>query len=132
VSPEKSILVVDNDVMLLQLVRESLSALLDCQVDSTPSPEYAFELVLRRRYDLLIFDLKMPELDGVMLHTLLSKVFALRRSDDSVLPPTLLMSGEATTPRAQEFLRTPGVRGLLPKPFTIDRLIDRVAPLIGA
>lgn len=125
----KKILVVDDDVSVLRLVRESLTALLKCNVDTTPSPEYAFKLILRRNYDLLIFDFAMPDLDGAVLYSLLSTVFETVMPRDRKLPPLILMSGHGSNKRAQELLRQPGVRGLLAKPFTIERLVDKVSEL---
>lgn len=121
-----SILVVDDDVLILRLVRESLTVLMDCAVDTTTSPEYAFELILKRPYDLLIVDFSLPRIDGAMLYLLVSKLFAIQPPEGRTLPPLLLISGHAEEKRAQELLREPGVRGLLAKPFTIELLIDRV------
>ncbi len=128
----KRLLVVDDDVIILRLVRESLTPLLDCEVDTTPSPEYAFELVLKKPYDLLIFDFSMPGIDGAILYSLISKLYSIKPPHDHKLPPLVLLSGHASEKRAQELLREPGVRGLIPKPFTIDRLLETVSKLIGA
>jgi DNA-binding NtrC family response regulator len=125
----KKILVVDDDVSILRLVRESLTALLNCEVDTTPSPEYAFELILKKHYDLLIFDFAMPSIDGALLYSLLAKVFETVMPKDRKLPPMILMSGHGAHKRAQDLLRQPGVRGLLAKPFTIERLVDKVSEL---
>ena len=125
----KKILVVDDDAVILRLVRESLTALLGCEVDTTPNPEYAFELVLRKQYDLLIFDYLIPGVDGPALYALLSKVFAITPPTGRKLPPLILMSGYAAQKKAQEFLREPGVRGLLAKPFSIERLVEKVCAL---
>jgi len=125
-------LVVDDDVAILRLVRETLTALLTCEVDTTPSPEYAFELVLKKHYDLLIFDFAMPTMDGAVLYSLLSVVFDTLVPKEQKLPPLILMSGYGANKRAQELLRQPGVRGLLAKPFTIERLVDKVSELARA
>jgi CheY-like chemotaxis protein len=125
----KKILVVDDDVSTLRLVRETLTALLHCEVDTTPSPEYAFELVLKKKYDLLLFDFAMPTMDGAVLYTLLSVVFDTVMPKERKLPPLILMSGYGANKRAQDLLRQPGVRGLLAKPFTIERLVDKVSEL---
>lgn len=130
-NPQKSILVIDDDVLILRLVRESLTALLDCAVDTTPSPEYAFELVLRKPYDLLIVDFALPRIDGAMLYSLVSQVFAVNPPEGRPRPPMLLISGYSTQPRAQELLREPGVRGVLAKPFTIDLLVSKVSDVLG-
>ena len=121
----KRILMVDDDVALLRIVREALSACLRCEIDSSPKPEYGFELALKKTYDLLIFDFQMPMIDGAMLFFLIGKVYNNARPPRTV-PPLLLVSGKADEARAQELLKEPGVRGLIAKPFAINRLLDKV------
>ena len=121
----KRILIVDDDVTLMRVTREALTSLLRCDVDTSPKPEYGFELMLKRSYDLLIFDFSMPMIDGAMLFFLIGKVYDSAQPP-RVVPPLLLISGRGDEERAQELLREPGVRGLIPKPFAINRLIERV------
>jgi len=121
----KRILLVDDDVALMRVVREALTSLLRCDVDTSPSPEYAFELALKKRYDLFIFDFSMPMIDGTMLFFLIGKVYN-HLSPPRNVPPLLLVSAKGEDKRAQELLREPGVRGLLPKPFAINRLVQKV------
>ena len=47
-SPVKKILVVDDDVGLLRVIREALTSFLRCEVDTSPNPEYGFELALKK------------------------------------------------------------------------------------
>ena len=122
----KQILVVDDDVGILRLVRETLTSFLDCSVDTSPDAAYGFELALRKNYGLFIFDFAMPVLDGALLYGLLTRVYELALDPPRTAPPLLLMSGHGEQARAQSLLREPGVRGLLSKPFTIERLLDRV------
>jgi len=117
-------------VVILRLVRESLTALLQCEVDTTPNPEYAFELMLKKSYDLMVFDFSMPGIDGAILYSLISKVYEVNPPPGQKLPPLILMSGHASQKRAQELLREPGVRGLLAKPFSIEKLVARVSALL--
>ena len=125
------ILVVDDDVVVLRLVREAVAGLLGCEVETTPSPQYGFELVLKKPYDLLIFDFSMPGVDGAVLYQLLGRVFAVNPPEGRRLPPVLLMSGDAAQRKAQEFLREPGVRGLLAKPFSIEKLTEKITGSLG-
>ncbi len=127
----KKILVVDDDVVILRLVRESLTSLLGCEVDTTPNPEYAFEMVLRKQYDLLIFDYLLPSVDGPTLYALLSKVYAINPTAGRKMPQLILMSGHAAPTKAQECLREPGVKGLLAKPFSIERLVEKISALLN-
>lgn len=122
---------VDDDVVILRLVREALTSLVQCEVETTPNPEYAFELILKQPFDLLIFDFSMPGIDGGVLYGLVSKLYTIRPPHaSSKVPPLILMSGHAAQKKAQELLREPGVRGLLAKPFSIERLVEKVTSLL--
>lgn len=121
----KRILMVDDEVALLRLVREALAASFVCEVDTSPKPEYGFELALKKQYDLFIFDFQMPMIDGAMLFFLIGKVYD-NAQPPRIVPPLLLISGKADEARAQELLKEPGVRGLVAKPFAMNRLLDKV------
>jgi response regulator RpfG family c-di-GMP phosphodiesterase len=69
----------------------------------------------------------MANLDGAALYSMISKLFAIHPPGGRLLPPMLLLSGFASQPRARELLRSPGVRGLVSKPFNIEYLVDQVA-----
>ena len=120
----KRILMVDDDVTLLRIVREALISYLRCEVDTSPKPEYGFELALKKTYDLLIFDFQMPMIDGAMLFFLIGKVYNNAQPPRDV-PPLLLVSGKADEDRAQELLKEPGVAGLIAKPFAMNRLLEK-------
>ena len=122
--PAKRILMVDDDVALLRIVREALTSCLRCAVDTSPNPEYGFELALKKTYDLFIFDFSMPMIDGAMLFFLIGKVYD-NAAPPRVVPPLLLISGKADEKRAQELLKEPGVRGLIAKPFSVNRLMEK-------
>ncbi len=121
----KRILMVDDDVALLRIVREALTACLRCEVDTSPQPEYGFELALKKTYDLLIFDFQMPMIDGAMLFFLIGKVYNNAQPPRTV-PPLLLVSGRGDEDRAQELLKEPGVSGLVAKPFAVNRLLEKI------
>ncbi len=121
----KRILMVDDDVALLRIVREALTACLRCEVDTSPQPEYGFELALRKTYDLFIFDFQMPMIDGAMLFFLIGKVYN-NAQPPRMVPPLLLVSGKGDEGRAQELLKEPGVAGLVAKPFAINRLLEKI------
>ena len=118
------ILMVDDDVALLRVVREAFTTCLRCEVDTSPKPEYGFELALKKRYDLFIFDFQMPMIDGAMLFFLIGKVYN-NLQPPRIVPPLLLVSGKADEERAQELLKEPGVRGLVAKPFSMNRLLQK-------
>ena len=121
----KRFLMVDDDVALLRVVREALVATLECEIDTSPKPEYAFELALKKKYDLFLFDFQMPMIDGAMLFFLIGKVYQNVEPIRDI-PPLILVSGQADEKRAQELLKEPGVAGLIAKPFAINRLVEKI------
>ncbi len=121
----KKILIVDDDVALMRVTREALTSFLNCEVDTSPKPEYGFELALKKSYDLFIFDFSMPMIDGAMLFFLIGKAYE-NTAPPKPLPPLLLISGRGDEERAQELLHEAGVRGFIPKPFAINRLLEKV------
>ena len=121
----KRILIVDDDVGLMRVTREALTSFLRCEVDTSPKPEYGFELALKKNYDLLIFDFSMPMIDGAMLFFLIAKAYENAHPPRSI-PPLLLVSGRGDERRAQELLKEPGVRGFIAKPFAINQLLEKV------
>jgi CheY-like chemotaxis protein len=124
-SEPKRILIVDDDVALMRVMREAITSFLRCEVDTSPKPEYGFELALRKTYDLMMFDFSMPMIDGAMLFFLIGKVYN-HSVPPRIVPPLLLVTGKGEEKRAQELLQEAGVRGLVPKPFAINRLIEKV------
>ncbi len=121
----RRVLVVDDDTAILRIMRETLQNFLQCEVDTSPKPEYAFELALKKTYDLMIFDFSMPLIDGTLLFQLISTVYE-NASPARTVPPLLLVSGQGGDARAQELLKEARVCGFLPKPFTINRLLEKV------
>jgi DNA-binding NarL/FixJ family response regulator len=108
------------------LVVEALRSRFHCEVDATPNPEYGFELALKKRYRVFVFDFSMPMIDGAMLFTLLGKVYN-HVNPPIVVPPLILISGRGDEARAQELMKEAGVRGFLPKPFAMNRLMEKIS-----
>ncbi len=124
--PEKKrVLIVDDDTAVLRIMREALQSFLHWEIDTSPKPEYGFELALKKNYDLMIFDFSMPMIDGTLLFLLISKVYE-NSTPPRKVPPLLLVSGQGSDERAQDLLKEARVRGFLAKPFTINRLIEKV------
>src|SRR5947207_6862749 len=88
-SESKRILIVDDDVALMRVMREALTSMLRCEVDTSPKPEYGFELALKKTYDLMLFDFSMPMIDGAMLFFLIGKVYN-NATPPRIVPPLLL------------------------------------------
>ena len=121
----KRVLIVDDDLSVLRLIRDALQNILHWEVDTSPNPEYGFELALKKTYHLMIFDFSMPMIDGALLFELISKVYE-NSTPPRGMPPLLLISGQGSDERARELRREARVTGFLPKPFTINQLLEKV------
>ena len=74
----------------------------------------------------MIFDFSMPMIDGTLLFLLISKVYENSFAARGSCRRCLLVSGQGADERAQELLKEARVRGFLAKPFTINRLLEKV------
>ena len=101
----------DDDSAILRLLEAALAA--EFEVVTTADPLHARDLIHERRFDLHLYDLAMEGLPGLDLLQL-----TLAASADATV---VLMTGEATVPRAVEALRS-GATDLLLKPLRFDEL----------
>ncbi|OQY03379.1 MAG: DNA-binding response regulator [Desulfobacteraceae bacterium 4572_123] len=61
----ETILIVDDEVDMLNLLKRSLEPDLKCRVDTVPSAEEALKELEVNTYDLILVDMKMPGMDGM-------------------------------------------------------------------
>jgi len=108
------ILVVDDDQGALDLMVDSLRAD-GHDVDASGNGFEALRLLGRQCYDLIVSDLKMPEVDGPSLYS------AVTSRWPSNPPHFLFVSGLANTSAYEGFLKVIHAP-LLPKPFKVGAL----------
>ncbi len=123
-SPKPRVLAVHEDVGTLRLIRETFVEFTECEVDTSPNAEYAFELALQRSYALLIFNLTQPVLPGELLYGLISKAYTHCHEGARTAPPVVYVLESLVAGRAAELQRDARVRGVLGKPLTIDRILE--------
>ncbi|MDR1214784.1 MAG: response regulator transcription factor [Propionibacteriaceae bacterium] len=116
--PSPSLLLVEDDPALAAITAEVLSEVY--RVDQAASGEAALELALRRHYDLMVVDRRLPGLDGVSL------VRAIRRAH--VTTPVLLLTALGTVEQRVEGLDG-GANDYLVKPFDFEELLARLRAL---
>lgn len=111
------ILVVDDEL----IVRDSLKELLEDErysVDMAESGAVALERLSGQKYNLMLLDIKMPDMDGVT---------ALRKAKETFPDLTvLMMTAYATIETAVEAMKI-GAADYLLKPFETDALIPKIA-----
>lgn len=119
------ILLVDDDPMITQLIVDMLS-LDGYDIDTAPNGITALEKVQGRlRYDLILTDLHMPELDGAGLYRELA-----RRQTHPRLK-IIFLTGTAGTSEAHRLVQETGLPLLL-KPFNVVELQELVRKVLAA
>lgn len=118
----KRILVVDDEMPLAGLIAEILSAE-GHRVDTAPNGLAALARVEQNEYDLILSDLRMPELDGPGFYRELER----RRPD--LLARIAFVTGSAQTGNMEEFLEKTGVP-ILYKPFRMEQLTKLTSELL--
>ena len=109
------VLLVEDDAALATAVTE---ALVDAgfRVDRAADGQDALTRVARRRYDLLIGDLKMPRTDGPALYR------RILDTTPALAGRLIIVTGDAQSAEAERFLRESRCRWLA-KPFRLDALL---------
>ncbi|MCG8358047.1 MAG: PAS domain S-box protein [Kiloniellales bacterium] len=117
------VLVVDDE----DDVRETLCELLETlghDVTTARSGNEALALIDDGRFDLVLSDLRMPDLDGPSFFE------ALREHGHDLARRTAFVTGDALSPSARRFLERSG-RPCLEKPFTPEQVRALIATLVG-
>jgi DNA-binding NtrC family response regulator len=112
-----SILVVDDEPDLLELLKRSLEPDLDCHVSTASSGKKAFALFSKNSFDLVLLDMKMPEMDGMELLELIRRT----NPDQTVI----MMTAYGNIDTAVNAMRN-GAYDFITKPFDHDALLVRL------
>ncbi|UCD17935.1 MAG: response regulator [Candidatus Zixiibacteriota bacterium] len=116
----KSILIVDDELLIRDLLYDFFTER-NWQVSVADSAEKGLELLKIRRFQIVVVDLKMPEVDGI---DFLKKVKTI-----SPAIPTILMTGFPSLESAVEALRLK-VDDYVIKPFNINRLYKTIDSIV--
>lgn len=116
---KKRILVVDDETTICQLCQRVLTAD-GFEVDTVYDSTVARSMIVKREYDLYLFDIKMPVTSGRQLYEWLQKTYPDWASR------VLFITGSSIGKETEGFLQGTG-RPVLFKPFTTDELKEKVA-----
>ena len=121
-SLQTRVLVVDDETELADVMREMLESA-GYEVATAESGAIALEMLATARFDAIVSDLRMPNMDGAGLWREVSARHPhLARS-------MLFVTGDTLSPDAREFLRS-ACCASLDKPFSKNNLLARVAELL--
>ena len=118
------ILLVDDDPVITQLIIDMLS-LDGHDVDTAPNGIAALNKVQRRRYDLILTDLHMPELDGVGLYR------ELGRRQAHPQHKIIFLTGTTGVSEAHRIVKEAGLP-MLRKPLNLVELLALVRKVLDA
>lgn len=113
------VLVVDDEPAICSLLESELGRR-DIEVETTSNPEKALERLKENPVDVVLTDIKMPEMDGL---TLLRRIKTVRPNCE-----VIVMTAFASVETAREALKC-GAVDYLTKPFSVRR---EVIPLLEA
>ncbi len=108
------ILVVDDEPEIAALLAEMLSAD-GHEVETAANGVMALERLRKRAYDLIVSDIKMPELDGPGLYR------ELERCHPGLLRRIIFLTGDTLGPQTAEFLEQTGAP-MLSKPLVLEEV----------
>jgi CheY-like chemotaxis protein len=129
--PQRRVLIVDDEVMVGELLQDMLR-LMGYTPEYCISPVEALERIERERFDLILSDYRMPEMDGQDFYR------QVRQTDPSSASRMIFLTGDAACDETQFFLRSTGNTHLA-KPFhfnkvkqTLDEEIERHSQRLAA
>jgi DNA-binding NtrC family response regulator len=113
----ESILIVDDELDMLQLLKRSLEPDLKCIVTTAPSARVALEMLAASSFDLVLADIKMPGIDGLELLELIKR--------DHPDLTVIMMTAYGHIDMAVEAMKS-GAYDFITKPFDHDALVLRL------
>ena len=123
VSTVKRILIVDDEPAICQFCQRVLTEE-GFEVDIASNGRIAMAMISEQEYDLYLFDIKMPIMDGKELYEWLQEAYPSSASR------VIFTTGSAIGKDTQNFLQRSG-RKVLAKPFTPDELRTTLREALG-
>jgi len=108
------VLVVDDEVDMLSLIKLILTEKTDYEVVTTNNPLEVAALLEKNKFDVIITDLKMPIMDGMDV------VDAIRKKDEMI--PIIIITAYGSVESAEEAVNK-GAFDYIAKPFRQEQLL---------
>ncbi|MCX6759613.1 MAG: response regulator [Candidatus Nealsonbacteria bacterium] len=125
------ILIVDNDINTVEVLRASLLSKVNHEIDVAYSGEEALEMMKKNGYyDLLILDIMMPKISGLDVCDLMIKDERLKNIP-VLLVSALPIASKSFQESLEKFKELKLVKDVLEKPFEIDNLVNKVKAIVS-
>jgi len=119
ITPGLRVLVVDDEPPLRDLMAEALAAQ-KVRVETTGGAREALEILARSHVDVLVLDVRMPEVSGADLWT------EIKRTNPTLARRTVFCTGDVVTEEVHVFVKGTGCP-VVSKPFELSQFFDAVA-----
>jgi two-component system chemotaxis response regulator CheY len=122
-----NILIVDDELLIRNLVRGVLTSLGFTNVTEANSGRKALEQIASNKFDFIITDWRMDDLDGIDI------VHHIRKSQTPPLcnTPIIMLTGNTEASYVKTAISA-GINGYLIKPFSAEQLVKRIRAVIEA
>ncbi|MBI2943929.1 MAG: response regulator [Candidatus Wallbacteria bacterium] len=120
---QKRILIVDDEADIRAMLKRAIERTLKIPADTASSGLEALEQIRETRYDLMVTDLSMPEMDGLALFRAVKE----RHPEIQVIVLTATASVETSMAAVKSH-----VYSYLTKPISMDRFIKEVEAALAA
>jgi len=120
--PNQKVLVIDDERIVIDSVTKILKEE-RIDVEATLSGRQGLEMALKKDYDLVLSDLRMPDIGGMRV------LRDLKRAKPNL--PVVMITGYATVPSAVQAMKL-GAAEILEKPFSPDGLVAVVQKALKA
>jgi DNA-binding NtrC family response regulator len=115
------ILVIDDELDMLMLLRMIIEDNTDFEVETTNNPSEALKLFSEKDYNLIISDLKMPGMDGIELFD------ELREIKPDI--PVIIMTAYGSLETSEDAMKK-GVADFITKPFRKDSILFTISRVL--
>lgn len=119
----KSALIVDDSATMRNMIKAVVSEM-GFEIHTAQDGEKAFRLAESQRFDVVITDINMPNMDGIEL------IRMLRESENAKYTPILVITTEGGD-NVKQAGKAAGASGWIVKPFNPDTLKRAVSKLCG-
>lgn len=118
----KKILVVDDEIDIAEIIKNILFEY-EYEVSIATDGSKALEILMEKKFDLIISDIRMPHMDGVELLEDVRKKYG-------IVPPVIMLTGHSDFD--EEELHKRGAVAFLNKPFQIEELMEVIEEVLVA